>query len=227
MLTSVKKADGSKVLADMAQKTDGPFACPECGNETTLHKGRIKIHHFAHKPPVLCEYGRGESSEHMRCKHEIYTCLSRINDLECELEKPLGTVRPDVYIYSKTKRMSYAIEVQISTLTMDKIIHRTKEYARLGIYVLWLSPYSDDIAMGQVYSPKSWEKWLHATYFGRVYYWTEKPTVIPVHFAEHQKWVEESTWYESGGYERSAGGYLKTQKRTKVVSRGTPLNIVS
>jgi len=31
-----------------------------------------------------------------------------------------------------------AIEVQISTLTMDQIVYRTKEYARKGIHLLWL-----------------------------------------------------------------------------------------
>jgi competence protein CoiA len=223
MLTSLS-IDGQKVIAQSTEKKSGPFVCPECGSETILHKGRIKIHHFAHKPPVSCEYGKGESLLHMHCKMEIYNHLTQIDRLDCELEKPLGKVRPDIYIYSKNKGKAYAIEVQISTLTMDKIIYRTKEYAKLGIYVLWLSPYNQELS-NRLYAPKSWEKWLHATYFGRVYYWTHGLNVTPIHFSTYRKWIEETTWYESGGYEQSAGGYLKAQKRQKRVIRGEAINI--
>lgn len=223
MLTSTT-ANGEKVLAALAEKSSGPFSCPECNHETVLHKGLIKVHHFAHKPPVFCEYGKGESEEHRKCKQEIYTELIKDDRLECELEKPLGKVRPDIFIFSKASGKKYAIEVQISALTMEKIIYRTRQYDVLGIYVLWLSPYSDDLER-YTYSPKTWEKWVHATYFGRVYYWLHGLTVVPIHFGSHTKWVEESTWYEPGGYEQSAGGYFKRQKRKKKISKGEPVEI--
>lgn len=224
MLTSLTLRNNQKVIAADVWKDDGPFFCPECRGETVVHKGNIKIHHFAHKPPISCEYGKGESLEHMECKTEIYNELLKNQNLICELEKPLGKVRPDVYIKSNVSGRSYAIEVQISNLTMDKIIYRTRQYNSLGISVLWLSPYKDELDK-KIYSPQAWEKWIHATYFGRVYYWLYGLTLQPIHFGEHRKYVDESSWYESGGYERSAGGYFKTQKRTKVISRGKPVDI--
>ena len=48
MLTA-ENEKGQKVIAVETEKTDGPFHCPECQKETVLHKGKIKVHHFAHK----------------------------------------------------------------------------------------------------------------------------------------------------------------------------------
>ena len=223
MLTA-ENEKGQKVIAVETEKTDGPFHCPECQKETVLHKGKIKVHHFAHKPPVSCECGKGESEEHRQCKYEIYSELKKDGRFDCELEKPLGKVRPDIWLLSKATGNQCAIEVQISVLTMDKIIYRTEQYNKLGVYVLWLSPYSEALDE-DVYAPKSWEKWVHATYFGRVYYWQKELTVVPVHFGEHQKYIDESTWYETGGHEMSAGGYFKSMKRTKTISKGDPVEI--
>jgi competence protein CoiA len=142
MLTSLRQSDLQKVIADDTTKAEGPFMCPKCSSETILRKGMIKIHHFAHKPPIACEYGKGESEQHRKCKSEIYSYLSKHINITCELEKDLGNVVPDIYIdfgYGKSK---YAIEVQISHLTMSSIISRTREYGRLGIYVLWLPIYN-------------------------------------------------------------------------------------
>lgn len=225
MLTA-KNAKEKIVLASTSQKSDGPFYCPDCESEMILHKGRITIHHFKHKSHVRCEYGNGESEVHRRCKYEIFTELSRYNGLGCVLEKSLGKVRPDVFMVSKKTGNKCAIEVQISALTMDKIMYRTRQYESLGIYVLWLSPYSDDLD-SDVYAPKSWEKWVHATYFGRVYYWLRGLSLLPIHFGEHRKWVEESVWFEPGGEECSAGGYFKTQKRTRTICKGPHVQIPS
>jgi len=37
----------------------------------------------------------------------------------------------------------------------------------------------------ELYSPRPWELWLHATYFGKVYYWLEGLKVVPVHFRDY------------------------------------------
>lgn len=31
------------------------YRCPNCSKPLVLKKGRVVIHHFAHKPPVLCD----------------------------------------------------------------------------------------------------------------------------------------------------------------------------
>lgn len=214
MLTSIRVADSTKVIARNVTKGDGPFICPECRGETIVRKGQFKVHHFAHKPPIHCEYGTGESEEHRRCKEEIYNELCKLDGIECELEKPLGLVRPDIYIESRRTNNRYAIEVQLSSLSVDKIIERTKEYARLGVYVLWLPQYNSTL-LEEKYSPRAWEKWLHATYYGRVYYWKSGLTVVPVHFDEYQLYVELTDF---------GGGYFKKSKRWRTTRFGPSLD---
>ena len=182
MLCAIRKGDGKKVVAWQQEKSDGPFTCPCCAEETILKKGTIKVHHFAHKSPIVCEYGRGETEEHRLCKLAIYEGLrqhSRFRDVQ--IERGLGTVRPDVSCWMD--QIPIAVEVQISTLTLDQIVYRTAQYAKKGIYVLWLPLYKEALE-DRRYSPKVWERWVHAAYYGRVYYWTGGLEVALYHFGE-------------------------------------------
>jgi competence protein CoiA len=77
MLCAIRQRDTQRVAAWDQQKSDGPFSCPLCVGETILKKGTMKVHHFAHKPPITCEYGRGETERHRECKLTIYEGLRR------------------------------------------------------------------------------------------------------------------------------------------------------
>ncbi len=224
MLTSIL-ADGTKVLAQKIDREKRPFYCPECNSETVLHKGMIKIPHFAHKPPVSCQYGTGESEAHHKCKQEIYNCLlkDKTSVTVCELEKDLGKVRPDVYFESNNHKI--AIEVQISNLSMEQIIYRTEQYNRLNVGVLWLPVFTDTlyndsaVHREKYFAPRQWEKWLHATYFGRVYYWLCDLDVLPVHFGK--------VMLDNPGCEfLDIPGYSYTSKRYREPVQGTIANIL-
>jgi len=156
---------------------------------------------------------------------EIYDALKMIPRIrEVELERSFGTVRPDVSAMIDGVRV--AIEVQISTLSPKTIRHRTEEYARKGIHVLWLlqwSPYLD----GQRYNPRLWEKWVHTAYFGRVYYWVKGLTVISYSFEPHLKHIPESSWYSQTGEAMFAGGYTRRSKRFRTAIRGKTLSLAN
>jgi competence protein CoiA len=176
----------------------------------------VKIHHFAHKPGSACEYSSGESEAQRHCKESIFESLKacpRVTELE--MEKFLGRVVPDIFF--KLDGRSIAIEVQISSLTMNRIIERTKEYLALGIYVLWLSPFKTELRKSR-YSPQQWEKWLHATYFGRVYYWLGGLEIQPVHFGDFLLWVEETEY---------GGGYHRTSRRYRTPELGRRCNLIN
>src|SRR5215208_6240944 len=156
MLTAARQASGAKVAAWEVERSEGPFLCFCCKQTVTLRKGEIKAPHFAHMPPVTCEYGSGESEAHRRCKIALYESLSshpRVR--KCEMERDLGTVRPDVSAYIND--VPVAIEVQLSNLSLPRIQYRTAEYARKGIYVLWLAIYTSDLEE-ELYSPRPWEQ---------------------------------------------------------------------
>jgi competence protein CoiA len=185
MLTAVRERDGARVAAWEAEREDRPFLCHCCRSQLTLRRGSRVAAHFAHRPPFTCEYGAGESEEHRRCKLALYEGLRAHPSVrKCELERDLGTVRPDVSAYVGDAPVAF--EVQLSALTLERIVHRTAEYARKGVYVLWLPPYA--AALGRaLYAPRPWERWLHAAYFGRVYYWQAGLTVRPFHFREYYR----------------------------------------
>ena len=166
-----------------------------------------------------------ESEEHKRCKLAIYQALlSQPHVTKVRLERPLGTNRPDVSAY--IHGVPVAIEVQLSRLSEDTIVHRTIEYARKGIYVLWLAQWRP--ALDRIrYSPALWEKWVHATYFGQVYYWLEGLTVIPYRFDRGFVTVPRTTWYSENGKRVTAGGYSRRSKRFRCAVRGEALNLLT
>jgi competence protein CoiA len=223
MLCGIRKVDGEKVFARSSNKLDAPFTCPDCMREVGLRKGNIKAHHFAHKPPSTCEHGKGESDAHRKCKEEIYDLLSKSENVtDVDIEKNFGTVISDVFF--KINNVPVAVEIQRSNLTVNKIIERTVRYKKLGIHVLWLALFNENLK-GDKYKPKAWEKWCHATYYGRVYYWQEGLTVVPAHFTEYKTYVEPSSWFAAGGEECSAGGYYKTLKSAKTPRLGAPVQL--
>lgn len=190
-MTAIRQLDGRKVGAWEAERDERPFICPCCSEVVTLRRGGIIAPHFAHKPPVTCEYGTGESEEHRRCKISIYEALLKHPQVrKCEMERDLGAVRPDVSAYIND--VPVAIEVQASNLTLEKIARRTEEYARRSIYVLWLPIYEESLK-AELYGPRPFERWLHEAYYGRVYYWVEGLKIQPVHFRDYLTWVRGLT----------------------------------
>ena len=98
MLTAVRQFDSVKVIARDTHKADGPFQCPGCMQMVTVRKGNIKAHHFAHKPPVTCARGKGETEQHLRTKLAIFDALSgEANVTELELERSFGISVADVF----------------------------------------------------------------------------------------------------------------------------------
>lgn len=220
MLTAIRQSDVLKVLARDSTKLEAPFRCPKCKSEMVLRKGRIKAHHFAHKPPITCALGSGESEQHYRAKLEIFDALkNEANVLEAELEKDFGISVADVYV--KISGVPVALEIQRSNLTVNEIVSRTRNYHRLGVSVLWLGLPSSDLSTDK-YSPKAWEKWCHAAYFGRTYYWSHGQVILPVHFSPYRIHVAATSWYEDGS-EQSAGGYDRNSKRWRTPQKGVPM----
>lgn len=219
MLSARRTSDGQTVLAYFESKRNAPFACLVCQEEVVLKTGKSRINHFAHANPLACRDSEGESEEHRRCKMEIYEELLREPGVQdVALERPLGTVRPDVS--AKIRGVPVAIEVQLSSLSLDTIMRRTIEYHRKGIYVLWLLQWSPELDSPR-YSPRLWEKWVHAAYFGRVYYWTGRLNVMAYRFDPCLKHVPKTEWRAKRGKLMTGGGYTKRSSRFRTpISEG-------
>ena len=192
MLSAYDK-DNGYVLAMEVHKNNGPFHCPECEGELTLKQGRVKIAHFAHLPDSDCSYAsEPESVEHIAAKLEIYEALrTQPGVSKLQVERYLKEVRPDVSFYFENRYI--AIEVQISPLSFNELIRRTKAYTQKNIYVLWMPILPMDVFSGR-YAPKEWERNLHELYEGVVYYWLSGLKVVPVEFEEY---LLSPSWYSS------------------------------
>ncbi|UJD92114.1 competence protein CoiA (plasmid) [Rahnella aquatilis] len=225
MLCGKRDSDNEKVFAINSLKIEGPFVCIGCGIELVLKKGNIKIHHFAHKPPFNCSRGQGETEEHRKCKQEIYDELrSRVNVTNVQMEHDLGSSVADVY--AVIDGVAVAIEIQRSKLSVNEIVRRTEEYKRLNVNVLWIALHSSRLTEDK-FSPTAWEKWCHAAYYGRVYYWSHGLKLTPYHFSEYMLPVPYSSYYESDGTEVSHGGYDKVSKRYRTPKMGRVVDIAT
>jgi competence protein CoiA len=220
MLCAVNEKN-EKLYAWNTEKNEAPFFCPECNDECVLRKGKIRIDHFAHKPPINCEYGSGESEIHYQIKRELYEYLSKQNNCDrCDIERSLDGVRPDISLHINGKRV--AIEIQNSKIDIRLIYKRMVRYSALKIYVLWIIPKNEPDLIEHngeyVHRIKEWELYLHALGFGKVYYWQGDSQVKAYHMGEHKLEKEYSEFYSPEGELQSYGGYSYYAKRMKSVS---------
>jgi len=223
MLSARRKSDGQIVTAYLESKRNAPFICLQCSEEVILKAGNSRINHFAHANPIACKFAEGESEAHRRCKMEIYDALRRAaNVTNVGLEHPIGMNRPDVSAW--INGVHVAIEVQISSLSLETIQERTIEYGRNGIYVLWLLPCRPALDASR-YTPRLWERWIHACYFGRVYYWLGELSVASYHFDPHFKSIPKKIWHSKNGKKITSGGYSRSSKLYRTPVRGPTLNI--
>jgi competence protein CoiA len=70
-------------------------------------------------------------------------------------------------------------------------------------------------------------KWIHAAYFGRVYYWINGLPVACYHFDPNFKSVRKKTWYSADGEKMTGGGYSRKSKRYRTAVRGKMLNLAA
>ncbi|HEX3624878.1 MAG TPA: competence protein CoiA family protein [Verrucomicrobiae bacterium] len=225
MLQAKRKSDGQIVAAYFESNRNGPFSCLECGDRVILKVGKRKVNHFAHANPLACRYADNESDAHRRCKIEIFEALRTLPGVsEAALEKQMGTVRPDVWAF--IKGVPVAVEVQISSLSVETIMARTIDYYQRGIYVLWLLQWAPALD-GERYAPKIWEKWVHAAYYGRVYYWLKGLEVASYRFEPSLKSVPRKTWHDVNGKKVTVGGYSMRSKRHRTPVREGTFNIAT
>ena len=134
MLTAINQ-DGCLVnlVMDEPQRNDH-FYCPGCQGQVRLKQGTILRPHFAHIILKDCHYAyENESAQHLELKSALYRWLKHEVAVEIEAVLPeLGQIA-DLLVEEKL-----ALEVQCSSLSIQRLLERTKAYQDQGIEVLWL-----------------------------------------------------------------------------------------
>lgn len=223
MLTA-QLSNSETIVAWDAVRSDGPFRCKQCGKPALLVKGDIRAHHFRHEPDhVHCDQERGETEAHRDCKVQIYNALLGTEAAESvELERRIGQNIADVFAI--INGFSVAIEVQRSILSVQSIRQRTLQYHQAGVFVLWLGLYTEDVCFDG-YSPKAWERWCHALYGGRTYYWVQGETLQPIHFAPHTERMPLLSRPGAAGRVYQTGGHIKFFKSMRNPAHGVRVSI--
>ena len=215
---------GARVAARAVESTDGPFACRRCWTKAIVHKDRGggRVDHFAHHAPLTPLIQHGETEIHKAAKNEICEALKRLApDGRWQVERRIRKddkrdtpeLIPDISGYLRGQRL--VIEVQWSTLSLATILKRSKAYYRWTTPVLWILPLKEPLS-GE-FRPRSFERYLHSMYFGRVYYWMRGNglQVTPTHFVPVQRWIDTREWFDTEGDEHSAGGFPKMLRVVK------------
>jgi competence protein CoiA len=148
-----------------------------------------------------------------------------------------GDRRADVMLWSSAGAM-LAIELQHTSIGLEEIEARAFSYARAGIAQIWIPFLSSSVLDAaeprgprsmfvERYSPRPFEKWVHGLN-GKDGMWMYSPgnqNFWWAHLAGHQIYVEESSWFEQGGEEKSAGGYYRWSKRYRELTLTGPHSI--
>lgn len=218
--------------AEIAHRDYGPFYCPSCFSDVVLRKCAEKVDHFAHKSRLSPVLGPKEMLLHNACTAEICMALEgRFPEGKWAVQRripenrilKIPTLEPD--ISGRMGGTRVAIEVQISALTVPRIVQRTRDYARRGIALVWIVPLSQPLG-NEPFRPRLYERYLHSIFYGRTYYWWSGQglTVKPVHYGPATRHIEYRECHDNGQLE-SAGGYNAAYKTIKTPEYGRDLNL--
>ena len=229
----------SSQRVDAFGASKGPkYFCPNCRTEVILKQGRIKIHHFAHKPPTDCTWASGETREHLLAKtviRDAFRLRGYGADYEIEVLSSAGDRRADVLI-TNSSGVKVAVEIQHTPIPYSAMEVRTGAYVAAKVPVIWigiLSKKMKEVAettkhglLIDKYVIRPWEKWAHAYYFKELWYVDpENLTLWKGIFSDHLIDVESSSWYNEYGEEQSSGGYSRISKKWKTLSLTGPMQL--
>jgi competence protein CoiA len=234
--TSAKRVgDNRLVHASEVTKADGPFYCDETYEELIVRKCMEKIDHFAYNAR-RSSIAKRESELHTNCQEELLKKLqetfpegkweSERGGFKEDTEKGYKKVVPD--LSGKINNKGVIIEIQKSTISVKRILHRTEQYSKRGACILWIIPLEEELGEKD-FRPRLFERFLQTMYYGRVYYWCRgnSTKLIPVHFGTAERWIEETTWFDANGDEQTAGGYYKPFLRVKKPEYGNAVDITA
>lgn len=137
MLVAMDK-NNRLILAHRKLNKEESYYCPSCKNKVHVKIGKVLRPHFAHYQKENCAvFSEGETKEHLTGKMKLADYFKRIGyEVQIEAYLPELKQRPDLLIVKKDKKI--AIEFQCSSITIKKIIERSKGYFNAEYEVIWI-----------------------------------------------------------------------------------------
>ena len=122
-------------IKEVPPTTAGPFYCLACHSQVRLKNGSVLRPHFAHVELQHCPYHHeAESFEHLELKASLYDWASK--ESKTEVESYLADFQQiaDLLVVDK----NLALEVQCSSLSLERLKERSDAYRSHGYQVYWL-----------------------------------------------------------------------------------------
>jgi competence protein CoiA len=230
--------NGRRVEARYAERGPG-YSCPNCRCPVVLKRGRIRVAHFAHKPPKTCDWAKGETLAHLEAKGFVRDALAA-RGLRAEVERVVPSLpdnrRADVMTWSPSG-IQVAVELQHTGIGLDEIERRAFSYARAGIAQVWLAFLrpgtwaraerrkggDEGDWLVRRYPAKPFERWIHGFNHGTIWFYDPGAgNVVRGRFADHELWVEGARWYDDAGEEVRVGGYRRWSRRWRELTLWGP-----
>lgn len=229
--------DGERTNAAGAER-GREYRCPRCGRETVLKQGRVVVAHFAHKPPVECDWAKGETLAHLQAKRLVADAFAA-RGLRAEVEAIVaaGDRRADVMTWSPGG-LPIAIELQHVPIGIDEIEARARSYARAGIAQMWI-PFLPPSALRQAkrvshdrwhaerYAARPFERWTHG-FNGKTGMWMYDAASRRFwlgRFVGLKLYVAESAWRTEDGSENFGGDFYRWSKRWRQLDLTGPCEV--
>ena len=162
--------DGERIEAAAAMgQVD--YRCPECGGVVRVRKGEERVPHFFHRNEGLSCRLRLKDGLHQTVQSWLVRQLSP-ESCVCECHFPQISRVADVAFFPQ----KIVFEVQVSPISAEEAIARTRDYWRLGWHVIWL---------------------LHVQTYGRAAASSFEASLGPIpHYFTSIGWGGGSTWDE-------------------------------
>jgi len=146
---------------------------------------------------------------HRAAKEQISETLTALSFCKnCATERILTDARPDISL--RINGVPVVIEIQESAISVEELYARTARYTRKGIYLLWVTPMTDEFTSGSEFRPREWLRALHGLYFGKIFAWAGWANVLPVKF-------ERVEHFKVGGFDTDAQEHLDTIYTPKTI----------
>lgn len=122
-------------MEEIPAVTEGPFYCLACHSPVRLKNGSVLRAHFAHVELQHCPYHHeAESFEHLELKASLYDWASKESNTEVESYLADFQQIADLLVVDK----NLALEVQCSSLSLERLKERSDAYRSHGYQVYWL-----------------------------------------------------------------------------------------
>ncbi len=138
-----RKAEIGNSVAKRQKLRERVWRCPECHGSVIAVLARQKVWHFRHNTPIencALRGGEGESELHRHLKFSLAASLERhYGEGTADFElRPTGLTRiADVLLELPGAGFTVAGEVQLSSLTLETLQQRTRDYLSAEVEPVW------------------------------------------------------------------------------------------